>query len=68
MITAPLSQAETTAGKHLLSAAFTFFECDSSNKRAAIKGVSLCARSCSFIPGKQEVYKWFYRIKLIFIL
>lgn len=51
----PYFQTETTPGKSMVCACFTtFFECDSSNKMAAIIGASLSAIGCNFMSGKRR--------------
>ena len=46
-------QTEITSGKAMVCACFTtFFECESSNKMAAIIGASFSAMGCSFMSGK----------------
>lgn len=51
----PHFQTETTPGKSMVCACFTtFFECESSNKMAAIIGASFSAMECSFMSGKRR--------------
>jgi len=47
-------QTETTSGKSMVCTCFTtFFECESSNKMAAIIGASFSAKGCNFMSGKE---------------